>query len=228
MNSLEDYYEIEKRYKGIYYFKDLCKLNIDYFRTFYKQARNKQTYDQYDYDYENNEMALEYIYLNKLGFYIIEGEQGKINNLYKHREFMVGFFNKNHFQYFKEYLSNRGDIFFDFKSYKNNPKYNFTNMIIDDADLILKNEGHDDFTKVWKIAKEFDSEKYAEKTFEEYKEFCNEFFFENLCNNYLILFISDKNYKSTICIVKILLFLVEYSNYKIKEESEKFKVKPCL
>jgi hypothetical protein len=213
-SSEEDFFEIEKKYKRIYYYKDLCNLNIEYFRKYST------------YHYENNEsILLKYISLNKLGFYTIEGQEGKLNKNYKQREFMIGFFNKNHFSYFKEYLSNRGDIFFDFKSYNNNPIYNFTNMIIDDTDLILKNKGINDFTKVWKIEKEFEFEKQTNKIYEEYKEFCNELFFENLCNNYLILFISDKNYKSNVCILKILLFLIEYSTYKIKEEREKLNLK---
>jgi hypothetical protein len=209
-----NYLEIEKRYKGIYYFKDFCKINIDYFN---------DLYNKYD---DKKEIVLEYISLNKAGFYTIEGQKGKMNKIYKKRQFVTGFLNKNNFPYFKEYLSNRGDIFFDFKSYNNISKYNFTNMIIDDSDLILKKEELEDTdTNVWKIEEEYESEKYTTKKFEEYKELCNELFFENLSNNYLIFFISDKNYNSNICIVKILLFLIEYSNYKIKEENDKTRIK---
>lgn len=225
MNSINDkndnidnnIYEIEKKYKSVYYYKDLCKINIDYFRGICKKLLSNDNYTVNDY--EKSEICLEHIALNKLGFYTLEGKKGRIEKIYKNRDYTIGFFNKNYYPYFKEYLSNRDDIYFDFKCYTG--KFDFTNMTKDDTDLELKNESDDDFTKVWKIVNEFDSIKHKEYTFKEYKLLCNDLFFENLCNNYIILFVSNKSYKSNICINKILLFLIDYSNLKIKEEKEK-------
>lgn len=214
MNWFDDDIEIEKIYKKIYYFKDMCKINIDYLKTLYSSE-----------DSEKSIIAKEYTILNKLGLYTIEGQYGKIRETIKQREFITGLINKNYFHYFKDYLLNRGDVFFSFKSFDpTNLDYDCSNLKKDDTDLSLEREenSHDD---VWKIRKDIDIKRYVEEIYSEYREICNKDFFSILNNNYILIFISNRKYSSEISIVKLLLFLFEYSNYKIKEEKQKNIIK---
>lgn len=199
MFSLES---LEKMYKDVYYYKNFCKINIEYL----KSELTKEPEES-----PKINTIIRNIELNKNGFFTLEHQDYSYVDGIKNREYIIGMINKNHFKTFKEYLQNRGDVYYNFRDFLDREEYTFNNLNKEDTDLVLEKSGY-----VWKILNYYDDNMDDIK--EDYKTILNEHFYENIQNNYIVLFICNKKYNADISMQKLVLFLLEFSNYRMKKQ----------